>query len=134
MVELRGEVPPEHVPAPVAAERETAVPHGEVDRPAGAVELLGDLAAGVARADDEDGARRERVGIPVSPGMDLVNVGGQPAAIAGTRGTWYEPVATTTFAATSVPADVRRENRPSGSAATAETATPSRTGKAKTAA
>ena len=43
-----------------------------------------------------------------------------PAAIAGIRGTWYEPVATTTCSATSAPADVRRENRPSGSAATAD--------------
>jgi hypothetical protein len=40
------------------------------------VELLGDLAAGVAGADDQDRARGERVRIPVPTGMDLVDVVG----------------------------------------------------------
>jgi hypothetical protein len=42
------------------------------------VELLGDLAARIAGADDEDGAWGERFGMAIAPGMDLVDVGGHP--------------------------------------------------------
>jgi hypothetical protein len=50
--------PPEDVAAAIAPRHAPVQSHGEIDGPAGAEQVLDDLAAGGARPDDEHRARR----------------------------------------------------------------------------
>jgi hypothetical protein len=69
--------PPEEVSSPVTPRR-TAVPaDGGINAAPGIDQLVGDLAAGSTRADDEHRARGQLAGIAVVAGMDLLNACGE---------------------------------------------------------
>ena len=62
-------------------------------------ELLGDLEAGVAAADDEHRAGRDLRRVAVVRAVQLVDLGSQPGGERRVRGVWNGPVATTTWSA-----------------------------------
>ena len=65
-------------------------------------QLLGDLVAGVAAADDEHPAVGDVGRLAVVGAVDLRDVAGEPLCNRRGRGFWNGPVATMTWAACSV--------------------------------
>ena len=71
------EQPPNHVTAAVASRCRWAHGDSQVHLASGGVQLLGDLGAGLAAADDEDASGGQLAGPAVLAGVHLVDVIGQ---------------------------------------------------------
>ena len=87
-VDSEGGEPAEDVPAPVAPRRPAVAADREEDASAGGQELVGELDAGLARSDDEDGAGRQGAVVAVLMRMELIDIGREPRREAWERGRW----------------------------------------------
>jgi len=83
-----GQQPPEEIAAAVVPRHAAGRAHRQVHPPTSGVQLLGELDAGLARADDQHGATGQRGRVAVGVRVSCVTRGAMARASGGTRGTW----------------------------------------------